>query len=398
MVASLLAAPPCAGLFGSGIADELCTGEGMWEEDAEGLSLVQLGSRSSPQSSHASSQFRVETLTLGDPGKTVGMKVLRNLATGESADIAYTFGGKVDALRLLSPVTGEVRDVLLSSGRNATKLLTMGWAVNQFLVPYANRIAGGTYEMNGTTYRLPRTDSGSNFTNAIHGLLGDHAMQVVAESADEHGASVTLAYDLSDKAEGYPFPVSVRFTHTLDSHGLTISVSAKNYAETGGPAPFYFGMHPYFLVSDVSKSSIVLDSCSAWNLIETDDLLIPTGITVPFHKFGGEPIGGSTEKPTHWDDGFKATAGSAKCSLLNTELYDPGFGDSSILWMKSPEIKWLQIFTGGTPGLGQVVALEPMSGETDAFNNHQAEMLLLQAGESWEGKYGFQLARPSAKP
>merc|ERR1712217_516786 len=114
--------------------------------------------------------------------------------------------------------------------------------------------------------------------------------------------------------------------------------------------------------------------------------MIPTGLTVPFSSFRGERIGGSTQEPTFWDTGLKATASTAECSVLRTELHDPRFGDSSVLWMSSPEFKWLQVFTGGLyHGMGQVVALEPMSGETNAFNNHQAVELLLQAGETWQG-------------
>jgi len=75
-------------------------------------------------------------------------------------------------------------------------------------------------------------------------------------------------------------------------------------------------------------------------------------------------------------------------------VYDPTVGDSSVLWL-SPSFRWLQVFTGGVPLLGQVVAIEPMSGETDAYNNGQARELLLQAGESWQGTFGFRVAAPS---
>eukprot|EP00932_Pfiesteria_piscicida_P018757 SRR837773.5605.p1 GENE.SRR837773.5605~~SRR837773.5605.p1 ORF type:complete len:154 (+),score=40.79 SRR837773.5605:59-463(+) len=123
--------------------------------------------------------------------------------------------------------------------------------------------------------------------------------------------------------------------------------------------------------------------------------MIPTLNTSRFTGFRGEPIGGTFDKPTHWDDGFKALASSAECPVLKTEIYDPGTGDSSVLWMNSPEFKWVQVYTGSTPGDGQMVAVEPMSGETDAFNNGQAVEMLLQAGERWQGTFGFKLLAPS---
>jgi len=349
--------------------------------------------------------FSVENLTIGQAGETVGLKVLKNPVTGESVDIAVTFGGKVDALRLRSPKSKKVREVLLSSGRNASKLLNMGWGVNEFLLPFANRIENGTYTDPATdkTYYMPRTDKEATGSNAIHGFLIGKPTTVVNEKADFHSASVTLAYDFNEKSnsesvtEGYPFPLSVQITYTLDEGGFYLTVDAKNEAEEGEPLPFYMGMHPYFEVTDVSKSKVLLDSCSSWNQIEVDENLIPTGMTKPFDGFNGSAIGGSKEKPTKWDNGFKAIATSADCGVLMTEVYDPSIGDSSFLWMNSPNFKWLQIFTGGTPDLGQVIAVEPMSGETDAFNNGQAVELFLQAGETWQGTYGFQLALPSSR-
>jgi len=355
-------------------------------EDA--CSLLQVASRST---------FIVESLTIGKDERTVGLKVLRNRATNESVDIAYTFGGKVDSIRLKSPVTHRVRELLVSSGRDAERLLTMGWAANELLLPFANRIANGTYELDGTTYNMRRNKA----PNAIHGFLIGKRMQVVAENASAHSASVTLAYEFNEANDpktqpvGYPFLLRAEVTYALDAQGVSITTTVKNLARQGGPLPFYMGMHPYFVVEDVSKSTVVFDACSAWNEIVVDKDMIPTTATTPFSGFRGEPIGGSRLEPTSWDTGFKATASQAACPELRTEVFDPAQGDSGVLWMKSPEFQWLQVFTGGAPALAQAVAIEPMSGETDAYNNGQAVELLLQAGETWEGTFGFALSAPS---
>lgn len=365
----------------------------------DGLCLLQTPAGAIPAKSTSARKalgcrgaFKVKTITVQERGQTVEFIVLENTATRESVDIAYNLGGKVDSIRLLSPVTGKVRELVLSSGRNATRLLDMWIGVNGILLPFANRIANGTYTFDGRKYEVEPTS---------HGFLIGRKMQVVSERQEADFAAVTLAYSFNDASDeqsapiGYPFQLSVELTYTLDVHGLSITTVAKNRAEEGGPLPFYMGTHPYFIVQDLSQSSVVFDPCSAWNRIEVDENLIPTTNTFPFNGFRGKPIGGSYEKPTKWDDGFKAMASSAECPVLQTEIYDPSSRDSSVIWMNSPEFKWLQVFTGGTPKMGQVVAVEPMSGETNAFNNGQAVELLLQARERWQGTFGYRLAAPS---
>lgn len=342
--------------------------------------------------------FSVDSVTVGENGRKVGYKVLRNVVTNESADVAYTFGGKVDSIRLKSPVSGNVREMVLSSGRDAEKFLTMGWAVGEMLAPFANRIKNGTYELNHSKYYMKRNLP----PNAIHGFLGGKEMRVVRESANSSAASVTLAYDFNDpgnpesQPQGYPFLLSMEVTYTLDSSGFSVTTLARNRAESGGPLPFYMGMHPYFAVQDLSKTFVLLDQCTGWNRILIDDALIPTTAIEPFHGFSGEPLGGTKEDPAPWDAGFKATATHYDCPVLKTEVYDPTVGDSSVLWMNSADFKWVQVFTNGAKYLGQVVAIEPMSGETDAFNNHEAD-LLLQAGQRWQGMFGFRIEAPSEK-
>lgn len=140
--------------------------------------------------------------------------------------------------------------------------------------------------------------------NSIHGLIWDKTLDIAASRADNKSASVTLAYDFANTDPGYPFKLHVALTYTLDKDGrFTISVAATN-TEDGWPVPFFNSWHPYFLVEDVSKAVVLLDSCAQWahmlvyNNSNFYSNLIPTGETKPWTTFNGAPVGGTADKPT----------------------------------------------------------------------------------------------------
>ena len=61
---------------------------------------------------------------------------------------------------------------------------------------YANRIGGGVYRWNGTTYQLPINDV-AGLNNSLHGQLWNRTMEVTGTAADEFGANVTLSYEFN---------------------------------------------------------------------------------------------------------------------------------------------------------------------------------------------------------
>ena len=59
----------------------------------------------------------------------------------EYVQIVTDFGGKVEALRLMSRSTGALRDVLLTDNANETAITENKFWKGMLLVPWANRIA-----------------------------------------------------------------------------------------------------------------------------------------------------------------------------------------------------------------------------------------------------------------
>ena len=109
----------------------------------------------------------------------------------------------------------------------------------------------------------------------------------------------------------------------------------------------------------------------------------PTGNGIPSTDFTeGKPMG---EK--YWDDGFKAIASTKAVPTLETRVIDSQTGDTTVLWQNS-ELRFLQVYTGLREQ--GAIAVEPMSGQTDCYNNGDG-LVVLQAGEVWETAMGVRL-------
>jgi hypothetical protein len=59
----------------------------------------------------------------------------------EMVTIVVDFGGRVEALRLMSQSQGTLRDVLLTHNDNATAIMENKFWKGMLLIPWANRIA-----------------------------------------------------------------------------------------------------------------------------------------------------------------------------------------------------------------------------------------------------------------
>jgi aldose 1-epimerase len=104
------------------------------------------------------------------------------------------------------------------------------------LVPYANRIAGGTFEFGGKTYRLPL-----NFGDHPHALHG-HGWQRAWRSEMVSRDRVTLAYD--HEPDAWEWAYSAEQTFTLTDDGMVLTLSLTNRSDK--PMPYSLGLHPYF--------------------------------------------------------------------------------------------------------------------------------------------------------
>jgi aldose 1-epimerase len=104
------------------------------------------------------------------------------------------------------------------------------------LVPYANRIAGGTFEFGGRRHRLPL-----NFGDHPHALHG-HGWQATWRAEILSSDRVSLVYDHAPDA--WEWEYSAQQVFTVTDTGLVLVLSLTN--RDTKPMPYSLGIHPYF--------------------------------------------------------------------------------------------------------------------------------------------------------
>ena len=115
---------------------------------------------------------------------------------------------------------------------------------------YANRIAGGKFEVDGTAYELPV----NNGPNSLHGGIKGFDKVVWKGTPTESGDGVSFAYVSQDGEEGYPGTLESTVTYTwTDSNELRIDYEAS----TDKPTVVNLTNHSYFNLKDGGASSIL---------------------------------------------------------------------------------------------------------------------------------------------
>ena len=201
------------------------------------------------------------------------------------------------------------------------------------------------------------------------------------ETSPRYGL-LQLSCSFNHPLRGYPFDFEVSIDYILSSSGFRMNFYVTNTMPST-PMPFYMGWHPYFLCVP-NKVYVVLDPCTSWNHVELNANMDPTGETTRYYGLNGsEPIGGTPLNPTFYDDEFKPTDPTKRrCDFIETVLYDELTQQKVVLWQDS-SFHFVHVFTGRQGA----IAIEPMSGMADGYNNHD-HISILSGGETWSGSFG----------
>jgi aldose 1-epimerase len=151
---------------------------------------------------------------------------------------------------------------------------------------YANRIAGGSFALDGVKYSLPLNDG----KNSLHG--GPHGFNNVVWRAKPIADGVELSYLSKDGEAGYPGNLSAVVHYTLVKGDLRIEYSATTDKDT----VVNLTNHSYFNLSgqgDILNHQLTLH---ASRFTPVDAGLIPTGelksvASTPFDFRTATPIG-----------------------------------------------------------------------------------------------------------
>lgn len=106
---------------------------------------------------------------------------------------------------------------------------------------FANRIAGGTFTLDGRVHRLPCNEDGATLHGGAAGL--DHAPFVAGPvESGPGGQSVTLRHTSPDGAGGFPGTLDVTVTYAVSGADLAITLTAA----TDAPTVVNLTNHAYF--------------------------------------------------------------------------------------------------------------------------------------------------------
>jgi len=145
----------------------------------------------------------------------------------------------------------------------------------------ANRIARGTFILDGERFNLPI----NNGPNTLHGgnIGFDKVVWAARKVLDRDGPSVQFTYHSHDGEQGFPGDLDVSVTYTLSSD---CELRTEMEAKPGNKAtPVSLAQHSYFNLSGQGSGDVLQHHVRLWSTSYTplDNTQIPIGDIVPVH-------------------------------------------------------------------------------------------------------------------
>jgi len=290
--------------------------------------------------------------------------LLKDDRTGEFCEVLPRWGGTVH--RLCLDTGAGVQPVLACD--EETEIASNPKSRGRLLFPWNDRIPEGRFVFEGQTHQLaPNKRDGS----AIHGLIRDLPMELLEVGADDRSAWARLGITVDPAVDsGYPFTVRLEVRYRLSRQCLRLEFHVRNLGDQA--APVALGWHPYFVVgSGLAGSTLEL---SGERFVEVGSDLMPTGV-VP-------PVSG-----TPYD--FRAPAPLPPAGLDELDIaIDAGDGVAVLereglrlsVRQDPARFAWFQLYT---PPDGKSIAIEPVTGATDAFNRPELGRIDLAPGAAF---------------
>jgi len=227
---------------------------------------------------------------------------------------------------------------------------------------YGNRIAKGSFTLDGQTHQLATNNGPNHLHGGIKGF--DKVLWTATPFKLDHGPGLRLTYLSRDGEEGYPGNLSVTVEYLL-THNNELRVTTE--ATCDAPTPVNIVHHTYWNLAG-HDSGTILDhelSLNADRYTPADSTLIPTGEiasveNTPFDfrepKSIGRDIG---QLPPNADDpgGFDmnyVVNGPPSDLRIAARVSDPASGRFLEVLANQPGIQFYSgNFLDGTPGKAQ---------------------------------------------
>ncbi len=245
--------------------------------------------------------------------------------------------------------TGRLADVVLGREDLAGYL-----AVRRFLGAtvgrYANRIANGTFELDGERFRLPTNDG----ANALHGGLSgfDRKPWTITAMGETPTPFVTLSYVSPDGEEGYPGTLKTDITYRI-SGGTELSIEFSGV--TDKPTVVNLTNHSFFNLAGVESGGGILDHRV---MIAADTYLPVSAAGIPLDAPGKvdatpfdfrelHPVGARLRDAYEqvqirqgYDHNFCLRGGATTEPRFAARFEDPGSGRVLELWTNQPGVQF----------------------------------------------------------
>ena len=241
---------------------------------------------------------------------------------------------------------------------------------SSILFPFVSRIKDGKYTFNNSKYKLNCNEVDKN--NALHGLVYNKTFVCTKKALTLHYASVTLQYKDNGKHQGFPFKFNIELTYTLNKKGIILSVNIANKDKK--TFPFSVGWHPYFYSKNLDNSTLNFSSNKKY-VFDNQQIISGTtdlNIEMPFQL-----------KAVTLDD----------CYPLKTNEIDFLTPEYSFKIASTSKENFLQLYT---PEVYNVIAIEPMTGAGNNFNN-KIGLQTLQPNETYNMKWLLAIETRNSK-
>ena len=321
-----------------------------------------------------------------------GGRIVRLHDTERRARVAFhpSCGGTVtditlatdsDSVPVLCPnPDGKILRESISNGEECFNELFPG----RLLWPFSDRIPRGVYRFEGQEYRVPVNDRVSG--DAIHGFL--YARSVSVEElggSNERAYAVARAHITPGDHDGYPFEVELRIVYQLDKSGFELNVRGRNLG--GRPAPMSMGWHPYFSFPGLLNADELELETNADRYVPVDIRLLPTGSIDPvtdgaydFRKEKAEAERRIGDR--HLDIALTNRDGGAITTTVSSKRF-------ALTISQSGTFAYQQLFI---PPSRNSIAIEPLTSATNAFNQPDLGLLLLNHNEEFEASCRITLS------
>lgn len=242
-----------------------------------------------------------------------------------------------------------------------------------FLYPWANRLAGLRYSVDGREVVLNTSSPILHFDDnglPIHGVPWALLAWDVIESKP-NSLSARLDWGRNDLIAIFPFRHRIEMKITINPDELIVETTVVAGSE--GPVPVSFGFHPYFGLPGIRREEWQLQ-LPKMRRLKLDSHGIPTSQDESFDGFD------SQLDQLSFDDGFAVIGERPSFSLA-------GGGRRIVVeWIAG--YKYAQIFA---PKAKDYVALEPMTAPTNALISGHG-LRFVQPGEHFTATFRIHVA------